>query len=102
MEQENQTVLGTATTESPPIPQNSTHGQAVRFSSVLQEIEPSHSLHTLNTLTSDSSKSWEPLSPEAQEEIRLLSRTLQESHLQSQRMSHYTFEPVSLPASRVR
>ena len=78
---------------------NDTH--AVRFSSQNQEIEPEQSLHTIATLTSDNSKSEDTLSPEAREEIRMLSKTLQESHLQHGRMSNFAFEPVSLPVSRV-
>ena len=78
---------------------NETH--AVRFSSKNQEIEPEQSLHTIATMTSDNSKLEDALSPEAQEEIRILSRTLQESHLQHGRMSNFAFEPVSLPVSRV-
>ncbi|MCJ1316190.1 serine/threonine protein kinase [Xylographa vitiligo] len=77
---------------------NDTH--AVRFSSQNQEIEPEQSLHTIATLTSDNSKSEDTLSPEAREEIRMLSKTLQESHLQHGRMSNFAFEPVSLPVSR--
>ena len=74
---------------------------AVRFSSKNQEIEPEHSLHTIATLTSENSRSEDALSPEAKEELRNLSRTLQESQLQHGRMSHFAFEPVSLPVSRV-
>ncbi|MCJ1287503.1 serine/threonine protein kinase [Xylographa opegraphella] len=77
---------------------NDTH--AVRFSSKNQEIEPEQSLHTIATLTSDNSKSRDTLSPEAQAELRMLSKTLQESHLQHGRMSNFAFEPVSLPVSR--
>ncbi|MCJ1398423.1 serine/threonine protein kinase [Xylographa trunciseda] len=77
---------------------NETH--AVRFSSRNQEIEPEQGLHTIATLTSGSSRSEDTLTPEAQQEIRMLSKTLQESHLQHRRMSNFVFEPVSLPVSR--
>ena len=74
------------------------HEQAVRFASVNQEIEPAYSLQSVDTLAPDEQRA---LSPEAHAEIRNLSRTLQESHLQHRRMSHFAFEPVSLPVSRV-
>jgi len=83
-------------------PQNATQEHAVRFSSVLQEIEPEHSLHTVATLSQEGSIPEKPLSPEAEEEIRNLSQSLQQSQLQHRRMSNYAFEPVSLPVSRVR
>ncbi|SLM36496.1 protein kinase [Lasallia pustulata] len=72
--------------------------QAVRFSSVNQEIEPEH---TLQVETSDSSNLDRELSPQARADIRNLSRTLPDSHLQHRRMSNFAFEPVSLPTSRV-
>ncbi|MCJ1391811.1 serine/threonine protein kinase [Xylographa bjoerkii] len=85
-------------TGQPAAEHNGTH--AVRFSSKNQEIEPEQIVYAVPTLTSDNSKSEDTLSPEAQEEIRVLSRTLQESHLQHGRMSNFAFEPVSLPVSR--
>lgn len=75
--------------------------QTVRFASVNQEIEPSHSIQSLTTLPSNISISNPEFSPEAQEEIRKLSRSLQSSPLQQRRMNHFAFEPVSLPTSRV-
>lgn len=75
--------------------------QAVRFASVNQEIEPEHSIQSLSTLASNISISNPEFSPEAQEEIRNLSRSLQSSPLQQRRVNHFAFEPVSLPASRV-
>jgi hypothetical protein len=51
---------------------------------------------------SNRSQSMEDLTPEAKEEIRSLAMTLQKSKLQESRMSNFQFEPVSLPASRVR
>lgn len=83
-------------------PEDGAHEHAVRFNSVLQEIEPEHSLNTVATLSQEGSKPEEPLSPEAQEEIRSLSQSLQQTHLQHRRMSNFAFEPVSLPVSRVR
>ncbi|MCJ1441636.1 MAG: serine/threonine protein kinase [Stictis urceolatum] len=75
-------------------------GQAVRFSSNLQEIEPAHSLHPTETLTQD--RRSDALSAEAQAELRELSRSIQQnSQLQKRRMDNFAFEPVSLPPSRV-
>ncbi|KAI9672012.1 MAG: serine/threonine protein kinase [Trizodia sp. TS-e1964] len=70
---------------------------AVRFSSVNQEIEPDSNLQSTSTLSSNETP---VLSPAAEDELRNLSLSLQTSQLQKQRMSHFAFEPVSLPASR--
>lgn len=71
--------------------------QAVRFASVNEEIEPARSLQS----DSQSSKNaTTQLSPQAEEEIRQLSLSLHKSRIQQQRMSHYAFEPVSVPVSR--
>lgn len=78
------------------------HPQAVRFSSVNQEIEPVHSLGTNSTITVDDPSSYEELSATAQAEIRSLSASLHTARLQQTNSRHFAFEPVSLPASRVR
>lgn len=76
--------------------------QAVRFSSVNQEIEPAYSLQANTSSNENVPPTFnETLSPEAQEEIRSISRSLQNTHLQQRRMSNFAFEPVSLPVSRV-
>jgi hypothetical protein len=70
-------------------------GPAVRFKSTVQEIDPQHTL-------SDS-----PLSPVdhvgqiTPDDIKALSHSLQGTSLQERRMKNYSFEPFSLPASRV-
>lgn len=70
-------------------------GPAVRFKSTVQEIDPQHTL-------SDS-----PLSPAdhvgelTPDDIKALSHSLQGTSLQERRMKNYSFEPFSLPASRV-
>lgn len=46
-------------------------------------------------------KDYDDLSPQAKEEIKNLAMTLQKSRLQESRMANFTYEPVSLPASRV-
>lgn len=74
----------------------------MRFSSKNEEIGPERSLRTTDTMSED--QAHEPLSKEQQEELRSLSRSIQtqNSALQHRRMSNFVFEPVSLPASRVR
>lgn len=71
---------------------------AVRFASSSQEIEPVQ-LDETNT-TSASGEAGGSGGPGQQ--LRDLSDSLSGTHLQSRRMSHFNFEPVSLPASRVR
>ena len=73
---------------------------AVRFSSKLQEIEPSQSQQSSGAEAKDISRGG-TLSPEAQADLQNLSISLQNSHLQQRRLSNFAFEPVSLPASRV-
>lgn len=71
---------------------------AVRFASSSQEIEPVQ-LDETNTISGTD----ETDVPRGQgQQLRDLSDTLSGTHLQSRRMSHFNFEPVSLPASRVR
>lgn len=74
--------------------------QAVRFSSVNEEIDPVASLQHVSTLTSSNDATKEELCPEAEEEIKNLSMTLQKSRCQARRMENFSFEPVSLPPSR--
>lgn len=77
----------------------------MRFASVNQEIEPDQ--------TAAQSRSSEPeppsdptaantLSPDAKDDLRSLSISLQDTRLQESRLRHFVFEPVSLPPSRVR
>jgi hypothetical protein len=70
---------------------------AVRFSSVDEEIEPAMSSNSL-----DSTAGKPQLSGETEAEIRALSSSLHGTHLQTRRMSHFAFEPMSLPVSQVR
>lgn len=76
--------------------------QSVRFSEHNQEIEPEAALHTISDLTGAGSESKGPLSPEAEKELRNLSMTLQKSQCQARRLENFSYEPMSLPASRVR
>jgi hypothetical protein len=70
---------------------------AVRFASSSQEIEPVQ-LDETNTI----SATGEAGVTGSGGQLRDLSDSLSGTHLQSRRMSHFNFEPVSLPASRVR
>ncbi|TVY60801.1 Serine/threonine-protein kinase oca2 [Lachnellula suecica] len=67
---------------------------AVRFASVNEEIEPAH-VESLDNAPAN------PVFGSEQQQIKELTLTLQATHLQERRMSHFAFEPVSLPASRV-
>jgi hypothetical protein len=76
--------------------------QSVRFSDVNEEIEPEKAVEPLRDLTGTGKDArHEPLSPQAEEELRNLSSTLQKSRCQAKRMENFSFEPVSLPPSRV-
>ncbi|KAF2796265.1 nitrogen permease reactivator protein [Melanomma pulvis-pyrius CBS 109.77] len=84
--------MASSSNEHPP--------QAVRFSTVNQEIEPTEAPHHVSTLADEGTQDKKHLSPEAEEEIRNLSVTLQQSRCQARRMENFSFEPVSLPPSR--
>jgi hypothetical protein len=84
--------------KSSPVNKSKPDCPAVRFASTHQEIEPG---------SVDNSKL--KLSEGAEAKLRALSSTLNDTTLkpvdtkvQEQRMGRYTFEPVSLPVSRVR
>lgn len=74
--------------------------QAVRFASQQQEIEPVYSLQSASPVPFQNPDFSQELSAEAREEIKSLSKNLQKSPLQQRRMSHFAFEPVSMPVSR--
>ncbi|KAL2066492.1 hypothetical protein VTL71DRAFT_2563 [Oculimacula yallundae] len=65
----------------------------VRFASANEEIEP--------VPLDDDQQIHEPRSTVEEQNIKELSQSLQSTQLQGRRMSHFAFEPVSLPASRV-
>ena len=67
----------------------------VRFASEHEEIEPEQSLDT----TTDSALGTEDMDDS---KVKELTQTLQSAQLAGRRMSCFAFEPVSLPASRVR
>ncbi|KAF4636617.1 hypothetical protein G7Y89_g1468 [Cudoniella acicularis] len=86
--------------ENPAIPTLESNKAAegsstVRFASVNEEIEPA-SIDSLESVPQPSD-----ISGNEQEKLKELSKTLHGTHLQERRMSHFAFEPVSLPASRV-
>lgn len=73
----------------------------VRFSSVTEEIEPS----VKSPSAQDPALEGKPSSPipnqTSDEEIRTLAATFQRSQLQESRLRNFSYEPVSLPSSRV-
>jgi hypothetical protein len=79
--------------------------QSVRFGST-SEISPTStfdtpdSIHTATAATEKAKK--EHLTDEQRQELREMSVSLQQSRLQSSRLDQFVFDPVSLPASRVR
>jgi hypothetical protein len=81
--------------------------QAVRFSSVNQEIfpslEPSRDDESLSLVdTFSSPEPSKPATEEQMQELKDASMSLQKSRVQSARMDQFIFDPVSLPPSRVR
>lgn len=70
----------------------------VRFSEQNQEISPEPSLNIVRSLTM-AEEDREGMSPEAEEQLRQLKTTLQNT-VQSKRMEMHSFEPVSLPGSQ--
>lgn len=74
---------------------------AVRFSSVNQEIDPEENLQGVQAVTGKADRPSEDLSPQAKQELRSLSQTMQHGRLQQERASNFAFEPVSLPSTRV-
>jgi len=76
--------------------------QAVLFTSENETIAPESSLEQIEVLTSPPRRvSRNDLTEEAQEELKNLSVTLAKSPLQTKRMEHFAYDPISLPPSRV-
>lgn len=84
--------------ESPvdPKPDESV-GPTVRFKSTVQEIDPQQS----TTLSNSAHSNNDPAAEVTPEDLRALSKSLQANRLQERRMNIFSFEPYSLPASRV-
>lgn len=74
----------------------------VHFASHDEKISPESSsdqpLHAVETITGLKGRR-EDLNPEAEQELQQLKTTLK-NNMQSQRMQHHAFEPVSLPGSQ--
>lgn len=71
----------------------------VRFSSVTEEIEPSQSaLSTVPEQPPTENRKPDP----NEDELRSLAMSLQRSQLQESRYRKFSFDPMSLPSSRVR
>jgi hypothetical protein len=73
---------------------------AVRFASVNEEIAPAETLQSLDSLSTPAAGDADAAG--GAQQLKQLSESLQGTHLQERRMSHFAFEPVSLPVSRVR
>lgn len=70
----------------------------VRFSSVTQEIEPEQ---TLLSPVSEQPQADPPTQTQDEEGLRSLAMSLQRSQLQESRLRKFSFDAMSLPASRV-
>lgn len=76
-------------------PKNATAGSpTVRFASATEEIEPTN-IQSLDSVPSQN------IAGQDVDRLKELSQSLHGTNLQERRMSHFAFEPVSLPASRV-
>jgi hypothetical protein len=83
-------------------PQHDHAQQAVRFSSVTEEISADTQDEPVDLVkTKTSTEVPERLTEEQRKEIRDLSVSLQQSRMQTDRMNQFVFDPVSLPPSRV-
>ncbi|KAF2083256.1 Pkinase-domain-containing protein [Saccharata proteae CBS 121410] len=79
--------------------QDNPQQSGVRFASRAEEI-PDEALRLTETLTGNESTKPRELGPDAQQELKQLANTMQTSRLQTSRLENFSFEPVSLPASR--
>lgn len=82
--------------DDPDAKSRSQPGQ-VRFSAVTQEIEPS----SLQSPALEHTKDERRKKPTSEEELRSLAMSLQNTDLQESRLRNFSFDPMSLPASRV-
>lgn len=83
--------------ESDPDAKSKAQPAQVRFSSVNQEIEPSSMLSPVSEKSLGDTQSPDP----NEDELRSLAISLQRSQLQESRLRNFSFEPMSLPSSRV-
>ncbi|KAJ5122323.1 hypothetical protein N7526_009260 [Penicillium atrosanguineum] len=82
--------------DDPDAKSRSQPGQ-VRFSAVTQEIEPSSLQSPALEHTQDDLRK----KPTSEEELRSLAMSLQNTDLQESRLRNFSFDPMSLPASRL-
>ncbi|KAG5300891.1 nitrogen permease reactivator protein [Histoplasma ohiense] len=92
-QQEHQPIISAMANHPNSRPSSQQGPQSVRFASVNQEIEPAFSIH----------ESSEPANtiPRMKDEIQSLAIQIQKSKLQEARLQNFSFDPVSLPPSRV-
>ena len=72
--------------------------QAVHFASKDQNISPEKSAESVETVTGLKGQR-DDLNPETEQELEQL-RTSLKNNIQSSRMQHHAFEPISLPGSQ--
>ena len=88
-----------------PMDTSGMDAQGVHFASQDEEIPTDERLQPVETITGKRGRERDDLNPEAEQELQQLRTTLK-NNMQSARMQHHAFEPVSLPgsqpASRVR
>ncbi|KAJ5939193.1 Protein kinase [Penicillium verhagenii] len=88
--------------ESDPDAKSRSQPGQVRFSSVNQEIEPSSMLSPVSEQSLPDSHHQEFRQQDPHEEdMRSLAMSLQSTQLQESRLRNFSFEPMSLPSSRV-
>jgi hypothetical protein len=74
--------------------------QGVHFASRVEEISPEQSLEPIHTVTElGEGRKRDDLNAQAEQELQQLKTTLK-NNIQSARMQHHAFEPVSLPGSQ--
>lgn len=73
----------------------------VRFSSVTEEIEPSEQPVSAQDPPVEGKSSLSSPQEKSDDEIRSLAASFQRSQLQESRLRNFSYDPVSLPSSRV-
>lgn len=73
----------------------------VRFSSITEEIEPGQSELSPVPESPYQSLSEEQRLPTDEEQLRSLAMSMQGAQLQESRLRNFSFDPMSLPSSRV-
>ena len=73
----------------------------VRFSSVTEEIGPSEQPVSAQDPPAEGQSSLSSPQEKSDDEIRSLAASFQRSQLQESRLRNFSYDPVSLPSSRV-